>query len=424
METINSVAIIGGTIWGNRGAEAMLVTTIGKIRELDPKTRFVVYSYYPKRDRELVNDPNIKILSGKPISLVVKHFPFAFLEGVFNLFGIHLPDFLLTKEILNLRKARMLLDIGGITFSDGREVYLPFNIVTILPSMFLKVPVIKLAQAIGPFDSPINRICAKLLLPKCEHIFARGEKTAHHLGQLPLKTEKWDRVTDVAFLYKPEYSLTNENEVRLDAVVTNLLNARMAEKKIIAISPSSLVLEQSNKRGMDYIDKILNIIRMPGNQSCQFVILPNATREGSDKGRNNDIVSIRKIRKRAMEQFSEDLMKNIEWIDFDINTKSIRKVISQAHVLVTSRYHAMIAGLSLAVPTVVLGWGHKYAETLSDFGLQQYSVDFNNPVDDLAEKVTTALENQAVIHNQLQAKLTDVISASEIQFKYLESLIN
>ena len=36
MEKHPVVSIIGGTIWGNRGAESMLVTVIGKLREMSP----------------------------------------------------------------------------------------------------------------------------------------------------------------------------------------------------------------------------------------------------------------------------------------------------------------------------------------------------------------------------------------------------
>ena len=47
------ISIIGGTIWGNRGAESMLVTVIGQLRASFPNARFNVFSYYPAKDREL-----------------------------------------------------------------------------------------------------------------------------------------------------------------------------------------------------------------------------------------------------------------------------------------------------------------------------------------------------------------------------------
>jgi coenzyme F420-reducing hydrogenase beta subunit/polysaccharide pyruvyl transferase WcaK-like protein len=423
-EKKGSIAIIGGTIWGNRGAEAMLVTTIGRIREVYPQAHFNVFSYYPQHDRELINDPQVRILNSKPISLVLKHFPFALLEAMFNLIGIHLPGKILPKEVKALRESSVLLDIGGITFSDGRELFLPFNMITIWPAMMLNTPVVKMAQALGPFQNPLNRLAARLFLPKCDHIFARGEKTADHLAQLPLDDKKWDRVVDIAFLYEPEYSLTNENEERVNALELELKRAQETGDRILAFSPSSLVLKESEKRGTDYPLKFLDIIRSFQNESCRFVVLPNATREGSDKERNNDILAIQTIRARAQAELSTELNEKIEWMDFDINTRSIRRIIARSDVLVTSRYHAMIAGLSLAVPTVVLGWGHKYAETLADFGVQHFSADFNDPAVDFISLVKEALEKREEIHTQIDAGLKRVRSISETQFKYLEKFLN
>jgi colanic acid/amylovoran biosynthesis protein len=57
---VSRYAIIAATVWGNRGAEAMLETTVGRLRDLDPHAEFVVYSYYPTQDRALISDPAVR----------------------------------------------------------------------------------------------------------------------------------------------------------------------------------------------------------------------------------------------------------------------------------------------------------------------------------------------------------------------------
>ena len=59
MEVKPRISIIGGTFWGNRGAESMLATTIGMISRAFPDARFVVFSYYPEKDRQLVRDNRV-----------------------------------------------------------------------------------------------------------------------------------------------------------------------------------------------------------------------------------------------------------------------------------------------------------------------------------------------------------------------------
>ena len=87
MKTLNSsthpvIGIIGGTIWGNRGAESMLATTIGELREKLPVSEFNVFTYYPQKDSQLVNQNRVNILNASPLSLATIAFPFALLYWV------------------------------------------------------------------------------------------------------------------------------------------------------------------------------------------------------------------------------------------------------------------------------------------------------------------------------------------------------
>ncbi len=121
------VAVIGATVWGNRGAEAMLCSTIGQVRRRWPDATFWVYSYYPAEDRARIVDEKVQVLDGRPFALVAKHLPFALLGFLFRLVGLDLPDPFLSREMRALRQCSVLLDIPGITFSDGRAKYLPIQ---------------------------------------------------------------------------------------------------------------------------------------------------------------------------------------------------------------------------------------------------------------------------------------------------------
>lgn len=412
------VAITGGTICGNRGAESMLTTTIGIIRRDFPDAKFNVFSYYPKKDRSLCRDKDIVILSGKPVALVTRHFLGALLAALIKAFGGKVPGSDFFKIARALDESDVLLDIGGITFSDGRFKYLPFNILTIWPAMLMGVPVVKLAQAVGPFHEFFNRLSASLFLKKCRHIFARGEKTAEFLQELGYPAEKTDLVADVAFLYQPEFSLSLENEERVAALLTKVKDAH---KPVIVFSPSILVDTQSKKKGLDYAAKFYELIERLGADRYHFVFIPNASREGSEKKHNNDLLALVEMRKRAEEgAVSVDALDVIDWVDYDINTASIRAIIATADVLVTSRYHAMISGLCLAVPTVVIGWGHKYKETMAYFNLAEYSLDFGAADMDLPGIVQTALDHKKEIHRQIEQNLVKVQDKSGIQFTFLK----
>lgn len=96
-------ALMGGSVWGNRGAEAMLMTVIAKIRKFDPEAIFNVYTIYPQKDKLLVEDSRIRFLSGEPLSVALVHFPFALLSAPFRLLKNKNP---FTKSCKNAKRFR------------------------------------------------------------------------------------------------------------------------------------------------------------------------------------------------------------------------------------------------------------------------------------------------------------------------------
>ncbi|RMG73302.1 MAG: hypothetical protein D6711_11095 [Chloroflexi bacterium] len=409
------IGIIGGTLWGNRGAEAMLVTTIGKIRERYPDQAIVIFSYLPDKDRQLIQDQTIQIFSARPVTLVLVHFLFSVFCAFFSLFRLRVPDKLLPKSVQVLRSCDVLLDISGIAFADGREKFLPFNIMVMLPAWLLRVPVVRLSQAMGSFKNPVNRLCAKFFLPLCDFIFARGRVTAQHLQELGLKN--WAVALDIAFLYQPEFSLTNENDDKVAQLEMHLRAWRQAGKHVIGLSPSSVVYAKSIKRGIDYEAQFLQLITSLGSD-YHFIFLPNATREGSTTARNNDLFVIDKIRKRA----SADIQARVLWCDFDINTAGSRRLIALCDALVTSRFHGMISGLSLGIPTAVIGWSHKYWEIMAEFGVEDFAIDFSD-AESAVKMIHELIRSRDEIQAQLRQKLPSVQQSSASQFDRLEAYL-
>ena len=179
-------SLIAATVHGNRGAEAMLETSIGRIRDRFPDARFTLFSYYPEKDRELdprqrreraVVDPRLPRWRAVPAV--------AARGAVRALASAACPRFF-PRSVRELAESAALIDLAGVSFIDGREKFLPFNILTILPAMLLGTPVFKMAQAIGPFKHPLNRFASKLLW-HCALVVARGDVTlvAHGGDRVP-----------------------------------------------------------------------------------------------------------------------------------------------------------------------------------------------------------------------------------------------
>lgn len=251
MSGILHFGVIGGSVWGNRGAEAMVATCVGHLLRSWPEAQVHVFSYLPRQDARLVEIPSVDIADGRPLALVLRLLPFALLCRVAQLAHVSIPDKWLPRDVRALRQCRVLLDVFGISFADGRELFLPFNVLSILPALLMGVPVVKMSQALGPFRNRINRAVASAVLPRCRHVFARGRRTASHLANLGLAGARFSTAGDLAFLYRESDSLTREGEAEAGLLCVRLAQIRDSGSRIVAVSPSSVVDGKAGKAGFD-----------------------------------------------------------------------------------------------------------------------------------------------------------------------------
>ncbi len=320
--------------------------------EISFRTLAFTFSIHIPKGLQLCNESAIAFYNCRPLNLGLKIFPISVLCFLFRLLRIRLPGWIVGREVTALRNSDLLLDVGGITFCDGREIFLLYKVLSILPGMLLKVPVVKMSQALGPFANPINRFWAKTMLPRCAQVFARGSVTSGHLQKLPLEDSKWQPAADAAFCFREEYSLTKENAERVESSIDEIMTKKKDFPVCVAIVPSALVATKNER----YVSELVELVHGITNAGHQVVLLPNATRQGSQKSRNNDLVAIKSILADLTE--CPETLGQVTSVVYDCNTSGIRQIIQAADVAVTSRFHGMVAALSEAVPTIVIGWSH------------------------------------------------------------------
>ena len=97
-------------------------------------------------------------------------------------------------------------------------------------------------------------------------------------------------------------------------------------------------------------------------------------------------------------------------LDSDLTAGELRHLVALGSVLVTSRFHAMISGLTTSTPTVVVGWSHKYKEVLDDFGLSNLGLDSSalNTPSEIADIVAEVLASKDQISQQISTALPAV----------------
>lgn len=369
---MNAVAIIGATFHGNRGAEAMLSATISALEERCPNNlQFNIFSYYPSADRRLISDSRVKIYSAKPAYLVSILLPGSLFYKLFEWLHLGFLRRYLPTSVRALAESKVFLCLAGVSFVDGRIKFLPFNVATLWPALILGVPVVKLAQAMGPFENWLNRLLARLVLSRCFCIFARGERTFSYLQTLQGLSLRVQRADDTAFLFCPEDCISQAYP-GLESRLQRLSDSQKAGHLIIGLCPSSVIEKHWRRAGKNYVAWFQSLIHALVTKGYVIALYPNATRgEDMKKLHNNDLPIINTV----FLNLEADIRNSVVAFEGSWNVAQIHNIVAACDIHVVSRFHAMIAALNASVPVLVIGWSHKYAEVMDGFGQADMVLD-------------------------------------------------
>ncbi len=393
-----NVAIIGTTLSGNKGAAGMLLSALDNIPRRIPNAKFKVLTIYPRQDKELAKDiPNVEIVSCKPQELILKATPLSFLAPVLRRVGLH-RLLALNRILRTLMQCDVVIDAGGITFVDGRGLVLVYNAACILPALLLGKKVIKYSQALGPFESFPNSWLARKLLPRIEKIASRGRITRAYLDSLGLTN-----VVDCA-----DAAFSMRVRPASQAIAEELTRDSFFDKEVIGVSPSSVVDGYCRRKSIPYAEILARFIDLIiEERNCHILILAHSIRPNPRVQKNNDVPVCRAVydavrNKASCHLIVEDYMPDV-----------LRLLIGRCRFFVASRFHAMISALGVRVPTILIGWSHKYIEVLETFGLEDYCFDYASfSLESLLMAFRRVVANEELIQDKIERALPSAITSS------------
>lgn len=125
----------------------MLLALVDHIDEVLPGGVVKNLSTYPEADRLVNRSDRLEIISYTPVAMLLVNFPFALLIGVSRLFWLRGRVFARTAALRALMDARVVADLAGISFSDGRGIpTLAYNTLMTGIPLLVGVPVVKCSQ--------------------------------------------------------------------------------------------------------------------------------------------------------------------------------------------------------------------------------------------------------------------------------------
>ena len=388
------IAIIGAALSANKGAAAMVESVMTRLPNEMGECHFDVLTTYPEADESRVPEGvDAAVVGLQPLRLALVEFPIACLALVAR--TLRLPLFWVrSRGCRTMLDSAVVVDVAGISFADGRGfAIVVYNALMTGVPLLLGVPVVKAAQALGPFQSMPNKWLAPLVLRRVKTVCARGARTREHLDSLG-GVNAVD-VADLAFSLDEAAGLPIEVSSALGSIDSNF----------IVVMPSAVVRGIFEAKGGDYVTAMASLVsEIRSKTGRSVVIAPHSYRAGLPEGRMNDGPVCREVASAC----AGDIQ--VLGLDADLTAGELRHLVALSSVLVTSRFHAMISGLATSTPTVVVGWSHKYKEVLDDFGLSSLGLDssaLNNP-SEIADVVARVLSTRDELSQQISAALPAV----------------
>ena len=388
------IAIIGAALSANKGAAAMVESVMARLPNELGECHFDILTTYPDADASRIPvGVDAAVVGLQPLRLALVEFPIACLALVTR--KLRIPLFWVrSRGCRSMLDSSVVVDVAGISFADGRGfAIVVYNALMTGVPLLLGVPVVKAAQALGPFQSVPNKWLAPLVLRRVKTVCARGARTREHLDSLG-GVNSID-VADLAFSLDEAASLPDAVATALDSI----------DKDFIVVMPSAVVRGIYESSGGNYVSAMEALVADIRHKTGRSVVIaPHSYRAGLPEGRMNDGPVCREV----AEACSDDAQ--VLGLDFDLTAGELRHLVAHSSVLVTSRFHAMISGLATSTPTVVVGWSHKYREVLDDFGLSNLGLDSSalNQPSEIADIVARVLSTRDELSQQISAALPAV----------------
>lgn len=403
------ITILGLTVSGNKGAESMLLSITTEMeRRLGP-CRFELVSVYPEQDRRCPLPPRLEVVSGKPLTMMGLALPLSLVLGPLRSLA---PVKAVLRRIAPLRSildCDLVIDSSGVAFMDGRGLpILVYNLSLCMPPVGLGRPVIKVSQALGPCRKRLTRLAARWALGSMNEVVARGEISGDHLSELGLA--RHHVCADTAFLMPVEPADRSEADA--------LLAPLPAGRRRVGISPSIVVDDYCRSHGLDYASILADFIRYLDGEGFHVVLIPHSVRKNSRKRMNNDVLVCESVLERLNGR------PPVTFIGEELRAPVLRALIGRMDFFIASRFHSMVSSLASTVPTLLVGWSHKYREVMRMFGMEDRALPFQElSLDRLTRQFARLREEEAAVREQLATRLQEVRRSAAENFDLAAGLV-
>jgi colanic acid/amylovoran biosynthesis protein len=425
--------IIGVYDSRNNGEMAMVVSTMQNLIKIHGKegVHFYVLTRELESDSKRYSDfsenatfitrdwmPRNPLGAAYKISLIIK---FAFINlGLFlNRTFAKNSNAFLGETMKIYRKVDAVIDLSGDSLSgDYGQLPVLEHLYSINLGSVFNIPTYLCAQSIGPLTNPRIRKIAISVFNRATLVTLREKLSDEFLKSIGVNEEKLLVTSDTAMTM----DYMKETEAR--KIVEEREGFTLPEK-FVGLNLSAIIAKWVKDAGdnkEEYEEKYIKILARVAKElsnESSVVLVPHVTRDDTDD---------RKLSEKVMLAAKELGVKKIYMLKDHYIAQELKGIISLSEVFVGCRMHATVGAISTGVPTLAIGYSHKYKGVIGQkFDVEEMVLDVREVTYDEFESsvlnsVKDLLANRAKYTEKIMKHLPNIKVESKSNFEIIAGL--
>lgn len=399
---MTKVMIINTTHFDNKGSMGRIEGMINCLEETIPQVQITILHRYYRKDkdtfiRHLINEhPNLEVKEHPwfretssniltAVSSLVRFSILASYRYILHKLGTPLND--------ELQQSDIIVDLNLIEPTEGVYFMMTvgdfFAFLNTWYATMTAKPVMVCSATIGPYKDRYLRYLARYVLNKVDIITLREVHSQNYLRTLGANKPQIHLSADLAFLLEPA------DNKRISTIL-DYENIKKKDKIIVGITPTAMM--HPHFKEPQYIKLMAEL--------CNYLI----------EELNATIIYITHTYqdKPITENIYKQINNKSEVIILpSFSASETKGVIGMCDIFICSRFHALVASTSLAVPSigiVAYSWGKFHGMIGEMMGQENYLLDVDNEFNydifysELKSKVNDLLINRDVIAESLKER--------------------
>ncbi|MCH8555636.1 MAG: polysaccharide pyruvyl transferase family protein [Schleiferiaceae bacterium] len=363
----NNFLLIGGNFI-NKGAEAMLLTVATHLQTTYPTAR--IYAICHPEEKEVAQRFGIIPLTVERSSLanfarkVVRKITQTFLGRKYP-YADETP----VAGVRSMLDCTAIIDVSGFAYHDGRGYQQPLETLKAL-AVYPNAKFYMMPQAWGPFNDSETAKNTKAMLERAAKFYVRDAVSEKYVAKLlQVDADTLQRKPDIAFNFGV---LNSENTGHLQAFLP-----KGKKGTAYGISPNMRIFEKGPRDVManPYGKLLVQLSLALLNKGGSVLLIPNEMRPGGGVTHPDDLQLCTQLYEAILQENPVLTEDQLQCPTTYMSAYEVKHIISHLDILIASRFHSLIFGLSQEIPCIAISWSHKYKELFKLFDQERYVVE-------------------------------------------------